>query len=145
MLAPSLIQRFSEMAKRLSPGEYFSNWVPRGKKTTLFTINTFLKRIRKLKSLNKQSPTETTIAKLQTLRNQLSSYLQRGHDFYLRCLRLKRYSQGNKTGKTLAQQYKRKGDQSKIPYLVNKQGRKQINPKDIADCFSSFFSILYNL
>lgn len=70
---------------------------------------------------------------------------KKGHDFYLKRLRLSWYSQGNKAGKHLAQQYKRRAAQTKIPFLLNQEGHKLTNPKDIANEFSAFYSKLYNL
>lgn len=61
------------------------------------------------------------------------------------CLKLNWYSQGNKSGKLLADQYKGKLTQNKIPYMTDSKGNRLTNLLDIATCFCDFYAALYNL
>lgn len=85
------------------------------------------------------------LTELHKLRTELSSYLQNGFDFYLKKVRLTWYSQDDKVGKVLAQHYKRRAAQSKIQYLLDSRCHRLTNPKDIANCFGTFYSKLYNI
>lgn len=74
----------------------------------------YLNHIKDLERSNKTSPNAQQSKELHQLRLDLSSHLHKNFDFYIKCLRLSWYSQGNGPCKVLANQYKRRVTQSKI-------------------------------
>lgn len=55
------------------------------------------------------------------------------------------YAHGSKPDALLAKQVKHQATLSKIPFMNTAQGRRVYNPKDVANCFSKFYTKLYNL
>lgn len=109
-------------------------------------METILNDISSLESQNKKTLSASTSNKLAKAQNDLRALLVLQHTGNAHKLRASFYTHGNKAGKLLVNQIKDKTFKQRIPHLYHpKLGSKLLNPKEIADAFSSYYGSLYNL
>lgn len=109
-------------------------------------IDTLIKEIDDLDSSNKQKATNHLKTKLGQLRLELRSLLLDQFEFNHKRFKSTQYATGNKAGKFLSKQIKGSRTKSSIPFLYHPFTKEKfINPQDIANAFSTYYSSLYNL
>lgn len=94
---------------------------------------------------NKTNLNDRDLIELQQFRKEVRVHLQKDLDFHIKQLRLNGYVYGNKSAAELVKQLECKTAHSRIPNMKMSLGNHVSNPKDIANCFSEFYSKLYNL
>ncbi|CAH2296440.1 Hypothetical predicted protein, partial [Pelobates cultripes] len=95
---------------------------------------------------NKINPSRDTHSCLLTLQSQLREMELSKSAYLLKRRKGKYFTQGNGAGATLASKLKEWLTNAKIAFLHDSvQGKKILDPQNIANEFASYYSTLYNL
>lgn len=109
-------------------------------------LNDILTSIKHLEHSHKQNPQPHTLVQLTQARRDLRKILMSQHHKQMKSWKANFYFHGNKADRLLAQQLKDKTFKQKLPYLYHPQtGEKLLNPQDMANAFSIYYSSIYNL
>lgn len=107
-----------------------------------------LRNIETLEDLQRNTPipTPTTHRDLFEARNNLRQHLMNNFEYQLKRSKLTHYHFMNKPSRLMARKVASIRGSTRIPHLRSQSGNhKIINPQDIADEFSDFYTKLYNL